>query len=56
MAHFPQAELNARHEAAKSDILSEWQSIQGAQWYAVQCPCRPDCGCMPQDEVPRIVL
>ena len=30
MAHLPTAELNARHEAAKSDILSEWHKMQGA--------------------------
>ena len=34
-------------------ILSEWQ---GAEWVAIQCPCRIDCGCMPLNEVPRIVL
>ena len=56
MAHLPQAELDARHAAAKQDILSVWQTMQGAEWYAIQCPCRPDCFCMPVEEVPRIVL
>ena len=56
MAHLPKAELDARHEAVKTDILSVWQSMQGAEWYATQCPCRPDCGCMPEHEVPRFLL
>ena len=56
MAHLPSAEIAARREAATQDILSVWNTIQGAEWYSLQCPCRIDCGCMPEDEVPRIVL
>ena len=56
MAHLPTAEIQARRQHATQDILQEWQAIQGLEWYAVQCPCRHDCGCMPHNEVPRIVL
>ena len=56
MAHLPSAEIEARRQHASQDIIQEWQSKQGLAWYAIQCPCRPDCGCMPHDEVPRIVL
>ena len=30
--------------------------MQGAEWYSLQCPCRPDCECMTYNEVPRIIL
>ena len=56
MAHLPHAEIVARRTAATQDIISVWQGIKGHEWYAIQCPCRPDCGCMPHDEIPRIVL
>ena len=56
MAHLPAAEIALRREAATQDILSVWNTMQGAIWYSLQCPCRIDCGCMPEDEVPRIVL
>ena len=56
MAHLPSAEITARREAATQDILSVWNTMQGAEWYALMCPCRIDCGCMPEDEIPRIVL
>ena len=53
MAHLPSAEIQARREAAMKDILDEWQ---GAEWVAIQCPCRNDCMCMPVNEVERVVL
>ena len=56
MAHLPGAEIAARREAATQDILSVWSQMQGAQIYALQCPCRIDCGHMPENEVPRIVI
>ena len=56
MAHLPQAELIARRNAASQDIIAEWQQLKGQDWYALQCPCRIDCGCMPEIEVPRLVL
>ena len=56
MAHLPSAEIAARRQAATQDIIEEWQTMQGSEWYAIQCPCRIDCLCMPQQEVPRIVL
>ena len=56
MAHLPSAEIAARREAAKEDILSVWNTMQGAEWYALMCPCCIDCGCMPEEEIPRIVL
>ena len=56
MAHLPQAEILARRQHATQDILQEWQTMQGAEWYALQCPCRLDSGCMPYDEIPHIVL
>ena len=56
MAHLPSAEIAARREAAKQDILSVWNNMQGCEVYVLQCPCRIDCGCMDEDEFPRIVL
>ena len=56
MANLPNAETLAKRQHASRDILQEWDGMQGAQWYALQCPCRPDCECMPHNEVPRIVL
>ena len=56
MAHVPPAEIEARRNAASLDIIEEWQAMQGQEWYGLQCPCRIDCGCMPEDEVPRIIL
>ena len=56
MAHLPAAEIAARRNAASQDIIAQWQLTQGQEWYAIQCPCRIDCGCMPEDEIPRLVL
>ena len=56
MAHLPAAEIAARRQVATQDIIEEWQKMQGSELYAIQCPCRIDCFCMPQQEVPRIVL
>ena len=56
MAHLPSAEVQARRQHATQEILSEWQGMEGQQWYSIQCPCRIDCGCMPLEEIPRIVL
>ena len=56
MAHLPSAEIAARREAAKQDILIVWNTMQGCEVYVLQCPCRIDCGCMDEDEYPRIVL
>ena len=56
MAHLPTAEITARRQHATQDKIQEWTSNQWAKWYAVQCPCCPDCGHMPENEVPRIVL
>ena len=56
MANLPRAEIAARREAATQDILSIWNTMQGAKIYAHQCPCRIDCGHMPEDQVPRIIL
>ena len=55
MARLPNAEIDARRQHATQDIVQEWQAMQGAAWYDLQCPCHPDCGCMPNNEVPRIV-
>ena len=56
MSHLPSAEIAARREAATDDIISVWKTIKGSQWYALQCPCYIDCGCMSIEEMPRIVL
>ena len=56
MSHLPHAERVARRTAATQDILAVWQGMQGYEEYALQCPCRIDCGCMPEEEIPRIVL
>ena len=57
MAHLPIAEIQARRVAATQDILSQWQlTNKNREWYAIMCPCRIDCGCMPFDEVPQLVM
>ena len=56
MAHLPAAEIQARRQHATTYIIEEWQNMQGAAWYAIQCPCRIDCQCMNHNEVPQIVL
>ena len=56
MAHLPSAEIAARREAAKQDILSVWETMKGSEVYILQCPCRIDCECMDEDEYPRIVI
>ena len=56
MAHLPAAEIEARRNASSQDIIETWQTIKGQEWYALQCQCRIDCGCMPENEVPRIIL
>ena len=56
MAHLPAAEIEARRNASSQDIIAMWQTIMGQEWYALQCPCKIDCGCMPENEVPRIIL
>ena len=56
MPHLPTAEINGIRQHATQDILQEWNTMQGAEWYVLQCPCHPDCKCMPYNEVPRIVL
>ena len=56
MAHLPLAELHARRAHATLDIILEWHTMVGAEWYALMCPCYIDCNCMPLNEVPRIVL
>ena len=55
MAHSPNSEIEARRHHATQDILQEWQTMKGAEWYTLQCPCRPDCECMLHNEAPRIV-
>ncbi|CAL4078754.1 unnamed protein product [Meganyctiphanes norvegica] len=56
MAHLPANELANRRLEAFQDILDEWHTVQGNEWYAIQCPCRPDCGHMPPHEIPRLIL
>ena len=56
MAQIPSAEIAARRTVATQEIIEEWQTMKGSEWYAIQCPCRIDCFCMPQQEVPRIIL
>ena len=56
MDNLPRAEIAARREAATQDILPIWNTTQGAKIYALQCPCKIDCGCMPEDQVPRIIM
>ena len=43
MAHLPTAEITARRQHATQDIMQEWTSNQGAEWYLVKYPCHPDC-------------
>ena len=56
MTHLPTAESHARRQHAIQDIIQEWTTMKGAEWYALQCPCCPDCECMPHNEVLHIVL
>ena len=56
MAHLPAAVINARRQHATQYIINEWETMIDADWYAIMCPCNIECGCMPLDEIPRIVL
>ena len=42
MAHLPTAELHARRAHATLDIIQEWHTMVGAEWYALMCPCYID--------------
>ena len=56
MAHLPEAEIAARRETAKQDILRIWETMKGSEVYIIQCPCLIDCQCMDEDEYPKIVI
>ena len=56
MAHLPIAELLTRREVPEIEIREGVQENPGCEWYAIQCSCRIDSGCMPENEVPRVIL
>ena len=58
MAHLPPAELEAGFNHAKADLLIARQELEGplSDWYIILCPCRIDCSCINEEEVPRLVL
>ena len=56
MAHLHPAEIDARRANATIEILAGIAQYPGRTWYALVCPCNIDCGHMPHDEVPRIML
>ena len=56
MAHLSPAEIVARRQAISQDILAGVANSPGFQWYFLQCPCRIDCECVPEETTPRIIL
>jgi len=56
MAHLPAGKIDAWRAAASTEILQGITTYPGREWYALQCPCTIDCGCMSPEEVPRIIL
>ena len=56
MAHLPSVEIQVRRQGTSQEIIAEWQVQDRPNWVAIQCPCRIDCGCIPLNQVARIVI
>ena len=56
MADLPQNVLQERRETMSNAILAYTALYPGLAWCALLCPCNLNCGHMPQEEIPRIML
>ena len=46
--------IQQRRNGLSSEIINLWEEQQGANLYALICPNGSDCGCLSENEVPRI--
>ena len=46
--------IQQRRNGLSSEIINLWEEQQGANLYALICPSGSDCGCLSENEVPRI--
>ena len=53
-AILPAEQIAQRRDGLSQEIIELWQEQQGANLYALICPNGNDCGCIPENEVPRI--
>ena len=56
MAHLSQAQIQARRERVRDEVLAAVMELPARPWYALQCKCGIDCLHMPFAEMPRIRL
>ena len=56
MAHLAQEEIEECRETARTEILAVTAQYPGCKWYVFVCPCNIDCGHMPTEEIPIIML
>merc|ERR1712121_236611 len=56
MADLPQEVVQGHRQAITNAILAYTALYPGYEWYALVCPCNIDCGHMPPEEIPRIML
>ena len=56
MAHLPEEVLQERRQTISNEVLAYTALYPGHEWYALVCQCNIDCGCMPPEEIPRIML
>ena len=56
MAHLNTAQIQARRQRVREEVLAAIEDLPARPWYALQCKCGIDCLCMPYDDVPRIRL
>ena len=56
MADLPQEVVQERRQTIMNEILAYIALYPGDEWYALVCPCNIDCGHMPPEEIPRIML
>ena len=56
MADLPPQVVQQRREIIANAILAFNAINPGHDYYAVVCPCNINCGHMPEDEIPRIML
>ena len=56
MADLPQQVVQERRECMTNAILAYNALHPGHAFYALVCPCDLNCGHMPEEEIPRIML
>ena len=56
MADLPQEVVQERRHTISNAILAYTALYPGHEWYALVCPCDINCGHMPPEEIPRIML